>query len=302
MSAWLGVVSNAHVQRGVAGGFAQLCHGKAQPLRRMKAGDWLVYYSPSVEMGGEPLKAFTAVGQVVDEEVFKFDMGGGFIPYRRRVQYEKRAQQVELERLKPELELCARPNWGIALRRGHLPLSDHDFALIAARMGVPHVGAGKASRPWKGKGDAPLPTRFAGPRDSPGFLLWRLSNAWQRRQRAALQPFGLTHSQFVLLATATWFGSKERLSQSRLSQLTGVDPMTTSQIVRALQAAGLMHREDDPHDPRAKALEVTEAGRRKAKEAISAVEQTDATFFKPVAEHVDRLVTLFQALVEAQPD
>ena len=41
--AWLGVVSRAHVQRGVREGFAQVCHGKAAPLRRMQAGDYLVY-------------------------------------------------------------------------------------------------------------------------------------------------------------------------------------------------------------------------------------------------------------------
>ena len=64
MTAWLGVVSRAHVQKGVAGGFAQLCHGKAQPLRRMRRGDWLVYYSPTTEMGGAALRAFTAIGQV----------------------------------------------------------------------------------------------------------------------------------------------------------------------------------------------------------------------------------------------
>ena len=82
MTAWLGVVSRAHVQRGVAGGFAQLCHGKAQPLRRMKGGDWLVYYSPTAEMGGASLRAFTAIGRVGDDDVYTFDMGGGFIPFR----------------------------------------------------------------------------------------------------------------------------------------------------------------------------------------------------------------------------
>jgi hypothetical protein len=71
VSVWLGVVSKQHVQRGVSGGFAQVCHGKAQPLRRMKAGDWLVYYSPALEMGGTPLRAFTALGQRPDQEAPK---------------------------------------------------------------------------------------------------------------------------------------------------------------------------------------------------------------------------------------
>jgi hypothetical protein len=44
---WIGVVSESHVKLGVEGGFAQLCHGKSAPLRRMREGDWLIYYSPA---------------------------------------------------------------------------------------------------------------------------------------------------------------------------------------------------------------------------------------------------------------
>jgi hypothetical protein len=134
MSVWLGVVSRAHVQRGVAGGFAQLCHGKAQSLRRMRPGDWLVYYSPTIELGGAPLRAFTAIGRVEGAEVYPHDMGGGFVPYRRDVRYAD-AKEVTLDAIKERLELCTRPNWGMALRRGHLPLEASDFATIAAAMG-----------------------------------------------------------------------------------------------------------------------------------------------------------------------
>ena len=41
---WVGVVSKEHVQRGVKGGFCQVCHGKKGPLNRMKKGDYLLYY------------------------------------------------------------------------------------------------------------------------------------------------------------------------------------------------------------------------------------------------------------------
>jgi|SRR5450631_740022 len=135
MTARLGVVSRAHVQRGVAGGFAQLCHGNAQPLRRMRSGDWLVYYSPTTEMGGAPLRAFTDIGRVEGDDIYPHDMGGGFVPYRRNVRYAD-AEDVVLDVVKPKLELCAGPNWGMALRRGHLPLEASDFATIAAAMGV----------------------------------------------------------------------------------------------------------------------------------------------------------------------
>ncbi len=69
-------------------------------------------------------------------------MGGGFVPNRRDVRYVE-AKEVVLDVIKPKLALCAGPNWGMALRRGHLPLEAADFATIAAAMGV---------RPAKGFG------------------------------------------------------------------------------------------------------------------------------------------------------
>src|SRR5713226_6081772 len=144
----------------------------------------------------------------------------------------------------------------------------------------------------------PLPTRVAGPAESPGFLLWKISNAWQRRQRMALQPYGLTHSQFVVLATATWFGAEEILTQARISQRSGIDPMTTSQVLRALEAASLIQRVDHPTDPRAKSIVVTRAGRDLARKAIVVVEDADAAFFEPLASDTGRLVEMFQTLLQ----
>jgi DNA-binding MarR family transcriptional regulator len=152
------------------------------------------------------------------------------------------------------------------------------------------------------KSQPPLPSRFRGPAESPGFLLWKVSNAWQRRQRAALKPLGLTHSQFVLLAAATWFSAAGPLTQARLSELTGVDAMSTSQLVRALEAAGLLERRDHPDDPRANAIAVTEAGRKKARSALLVVERTDADFFAPVASSAEKLVSIFQALAAGARD
>jgi MarR family transcriptional regulator, organic hydroperoxide resistance regulator len=142
----------------------------------------------------------------------------------------------------------------------------------------------------------PLPSRLSGPGESPGFLLWRVSNAWQRQQRAALAPLGLTHAQFVLLAAATWFGASETLTQARLAELTGIDPMTTSQVVRALESASLVERRAHPIDPRAKAIAVTRQGAVLAKRAIVVVEETDAAFFGPLGDDAKRLVQMFRVL------
>ena len=47
---WIGVVSENHVKIGVKGGFCQVCHGKGAPLRRMNKGDYLLYYSPKIDL------------------------------------------------------------------------------------------------------------------------------------------------------------------------------------------------------------------------------------------------------------
>jgi DNA-binding MarR family transcriptional regulator len=111
-----------------------------------------------------------------------------------------------------------------------------------------------------------------------------------------LLPLGLTHSQFVILACTTWFGEKQPLSQARIGELTGVDPMTTSQIVRSLEKLKYLTRRAHPDDPRAKLIAVTGAGRALAQKAVVVVEETDAAFFRPVGRARD-LVKLLQLLM-----
>ena len=48
---WLAVASAQHVRRGRTEGFMQVNHGKAAPLRRIRPGDGIVYYSPRTVLG-----------------------------------------------------------------------------------------------------------------------------------------------------------------------------------------------------------------------------------------------------------
>ena len=127
-----------------------------------------------------------------------------------------------------------------------------------------------------------LSTRHTNAGYSPGFLLWQVTNRWQAAQRAALKPHGLTHVQFVLLASLSWLDSGEPVSQRVLAQHAATDPMMTSQVVRSLEAAGLISRTPHPTDGRAWALAVTTLGRAKANQAVVAVEACDDAFFAPL--------------------
>lgn len=125
-----------------------------------------------------------------------------------------------------------------------------------------------------------MSSRFASAGESPGFLLWRISNAWQQRQRAALQPLSLTHVQFVLLASLVWLTQRgEAVTQTGLAAQAQTDLMMTSQVVRALEARGLLTRTSFAHDRRARVLTPTAAGIALAAAAIAVVEAVDARCF-----------------------
>jgi DNA-binding MarR family transcriptional regulator len=123
------------------------------------------------------------------------------------------------------------------------------------------------------------------PNDSPGFLLWHATLRWQRCIAQALGPLDLTHVQFVLLACTWWLNEQgERPTQIALAAQAGTDVKMTSQVVRSLERKGLVKREVDALDTRARRLQVTKRGRELAPRAIAIVEQVDADFFADLPE------------------
>jgi hypothetical protein len=135
MKYWIGVACREHVQRGIAGGFCQLCHGKSQPLERMAVGDWLIYYSSRETFGGEePCQKFTAIGQVLGAAVYTHEMAPGIVPHRRDIRFLT-AHEVAIRPLIEQLTFIKKKtSWGYAFRYGHLEIPQADFALIATAM------------------------------------------------------------------------------------------------------------------------------------------------------------------------
>lgn len=119
------------------------------------------------------------------------------------------------------------------------------------------------------------------PNESPGFLLWHATLRWQREINAALKPLGLTHVQFVLLASTWWLNEHgERPNQVDLAAWAGTDVKMTSQVLRSLETKGLIEREVDPADTRARRLQPTRRGASLARRAITVVEDVDEQFFR----------------------
>jgi hypothetical protein len=132
---WIAVASAEHVRGGRSEGFMQICHGKVAPLRRIRPGSGIVYYSPSSIMGmNDRLQAFTAIGIVREGEPYLVEMENGFRAYRRDVKWLG-SREVSIRRLLDALELTAgKSNWGYQLRFGQCRISARDFDIIADAM------------------------------------------------------------------------------------------------------------------------------------------------------------------------
>ncbi|HEX2995819.1 MAG TPA: EVE domain-containing protein [Anaerolineales bacterium] len=135
MNYWIIIASKDHLQRGIAGGFIQANHGKAAPLKRMHAGDWVIFYSPKLEFEKpEKLQCFTAIGRLSDENIYQHDMGGGFVPFRRNATFYP-AQEISILPLIDDLTFIKdKVHWGAPFRFGTLQIPEEDFHLIARRM------------------------------------------------------------------------------------------------------------------------------------------------------------------------
>jgi len=132
---WIGVASRDHVNVGVKGGFVQLNHGKEAAVRRLKAGDGVIMYSPRTAYAdGEPLQAFTAIGTVVTGDVYQAEVTPAFTPHRVDVRFVP-SKEAQIKPLVERLSFIKnKSHWAAAFRLGHVEVPASDFALIAERM------------------------------------------------------------------------------------------------------------------------------------------------------------------------
>jgi DNA-binding MarR family transcriptional regulator len=105
-----------------------------------------------------------------------------------------------------------------------------------------------------------------------GYLIWRLSMRWRAAMDRVLAPFGLTQAQYSVLAPLySMCRGGMRPSQRELADLTGLDAVYISKLVRALEREGFVTRSTKAADPRAVELSLTEHGIATLPEAVNAV-------------------------------
>lgn len=108
--------------------------------------------------------------------------------------------------------------------------------------------------------------------DDLSFLLARANAVSLQAASAALRPFGLKPRSYSVLALAL---SGARPSQREISEYLRLDPSQVVALVDSLQEAGIVARETDDRDRRAKVVVATDEGARLYEEAGLAVRRVE---------------------------
>jgi len=132
---WIIVASKDHVKKAVAQGIAQACHGKAAQLKRMKKGDFVIYYSGR-QILGKPDKCqeFTASGKVIDDEIYQSQVSEDFCPSRRNIEFFECKDAPVLPLIADLAFIKNKKSWGYPFRFGFFEINQQDFDLISSKM------------------------------------------------------------------------------------------------------------------------------------------------------------------------
>lgn len=140
---------------------------------------------------------------------------------------------------------------------------------------------------------------FEKPEHSPGFLLWQTMVTWQRLIKKALDPYHLSHAQFVILANVLWFeGVGKNPTQILIVRSTKLDKMTVSKSLKKLTADGFIKRTEHDTDTRAKSVYLTTKGKAMASKLVPIVEKIDEQFFGMINDSQQRsLINILAGLI-----
>jgi len=143
---------------------------------------------------------------------------------------------------------------------------------------------------------------FEMPEQSPGFLLWQATTIWQRLIKKTLEPYGVSHAQFVVLATTGWFESQGReINQSDVIGHSKLDKMTVSKSLKDLVEKGYIIRREHKFDTRAKTVCLTQKGKVFLSTIVPCIEKVDGEFFGVLKkESQQKLLSILQELVDGQ--
>lgn len=103
---------------------------------------------------------------------------------------------------------------------------------------------------------------------------------WTKRKKQVLDNCGLTHSQFEILSAIYHFTvSRQEIIQIDLSEKTGIDPMTTSTILRNLEKKQFVTRMRGTKNTRVVYIKLTAEGIDVYKCAFSSISEMNNSLY-----------------------
>ncbi len=137
MNYWINTVTSDLVRVAYQGKFTQAGRGKRSELKKLAKDDLIVFYSPRTESwGGDPLQAFTAVGQVIDDEPYQVTLGQDSHRWRRQVNFFDFHAAPILPLIEDLDFIDDKVHWGGPFHHGLFQIGKVDFGRIAEAMGV----------------------------------------------------------------------------------------------------------------------------------------------------------------------
>jgi DNA-binding MarR family transcriptional regulator len=137
------------------------------------------------------------------------------------------------------------------------------------------------------------------PAQDSGYLLWQISNIWQRQINELLSEYKITHVQYLLLATIIWMEEQGMsINQNNLARQASSHKMMTSKVLRSLEREGYISRQDNPRDTRSKLISLTYSGKQKFLEVKQLFESEDRKFFGKLERNRFSLNKVFSDLLE----
>ncbi|MDT7785267.1 MAG: MarR family transcriptional regulator, organic hydroperoxide resistance regulator [Pseudonocardiales bacterium] len=134
---------------------------------------------------------------------------------------------------------------------------------------------------------------------SAGHLVWRLAMKWRVAVDRALDPLGLTHAQYVVLASLL---ALDRPSQRELADHTGLEALYVSKLARALESSGFISRARDAVDTRTVRLSLTPHGRTTVEPAVALVSSLLDRLLEPLGDRADTFSRELVALLAVPLD
>ncbi len=125
-----------------------------------------------------------------------------------------------------------------------------------------------------------------------GLMLWRSSNIWQSKLRSGLKKFSISLNEFIILESIYLLRKDIIISQTDLSQFSGVDNSVVSIILKSLNKKKLIIKKIDL-DNRKKNIKLTSEAISLLNKAIPVIKDIENNFFDKLgSEHFNFINSL----------